>query len=454
MTFRARIMTASATAVAIAVVLACGTAYLTTRQAVWRAVDESLAHSSAHSVDAGGPENHVAGSSFQVVFTDGTVLPYSGLPINPLVRLIAHQMASRQYQTLSVHGAIYRELVIPMPAGSTVSCPDNDVHTSCQTTKNAALIFGEDVSGQVHQLNRLKGELLAVALAGVLLAVLLGYGAARTAMRPLVRVTSTIEDVAETTDVTRRLDEGHGDDELERLRVAFNRLLRSVEHSQSLQRQLVMDASHELRTPLTSLRTNAQVLRNGSRLSADDVDQITADMVSQVDELAALVGDLGELARGERSEGDVVAVRLDEVVEDLVATARTHARTKDVELTFTAEPTAVLARRDRLARAINNLLGNAVKFAPRGGRVSVSVRDGVVIVEDNGPGIAAEERDKVFDRFWRSPSARSLPGSGLGLAIVAQVAHELHARVVVDESVDLGGARFTLTIPTTNEEPE
>ena len=123
---------------------------------------------------------------------------------------------------------------------------------------------------------------------------------ARAAVRPLVDVTNQIEDIAETSDVKARLDEGNFD-ELGRLRRVFNRLLHSVDQSQSLQRQLVVDASHELRTPLTSLRTNAQVLSRASELSQDDVQQITSDMIAQVDELASLVTDLGELARGERS---------------------------------------------------------------------------------------------------------------------------------------------------------
>jgi two-component system sensor histidine kinase MprB len=200
------------------------------------------------------------------------------------------------------------------------------------------------------------------------------------------------------------------------------------------------------------LRTNAQVLRNADRLSSDDIAQITTDMVAQVDELAALVTDLAELARGERSEGDVVSVPLDELLEELVQTARTHARTKDITIDLVLDqPGTVMARRDRLSRAVNNLLGNAVKFTPRGGTVLVRVHDGALTIEDNGPGIRPEERARVFDRFWRSPAARSLPGSGLGLAIVAQVAHELNADISVEESTNLGGAKFTLSMPISKE---
>jgi two-component system sensor histidine kinase MprB len=228
----------------------------------------------------------------------------------------------------------------------------------------------------------------------------------------------------------------------------FNRLLSSVESSQTLQRQLVLDASHELRTPLTSLRTNAQVLSRANELSPEDLTQLTNDMVTQVDELASLVTDLGELARGERSEGTVVPLRLDECVDECVDTARTYARIKDITIDSQVEPSTIVGRRDRLVRAISNLLTNAVKFTPRGGRIVVRSSSGSVSVSDSGPGISDEDIPFVFDRFWRSASSRALPGSGLGLSIVAQVAAEFQGTVTVDRDPELAGARFTFTLPS------
>ena len=252
--------------------------------------------------------------------------------------------------------------------------------------------------------------------------------------------------MALTNDLQYRLVEG-GPDELGRLRRVFNHLLGSVENSQTLQRQLVLDASHELRTPLTSLRTNAQVLSRASELRPDELRQITDDMVTQVDELASLVTDLGELARGERSEGEVEALSLDDCVDECVETARTYARIRDISIDTDIKPSTVLGRHDRLVRAISNLLTNAVKFTPVGGRILVSTARGSVTVADSGAGISNEDRQYVFDRFWRSPSARALPGSGLGLAIVAQVVAELHGSVAVDHDPRLGGARLTISLP-------
>jgi two-component system sensor histidine kinase MprB len=311
----------------------------------------------------------------------------------------------------------------------------------------SAELFVVDITGQVSELGHLLDTLLLVAAAGVLLALALGIVIARAALRPLEEVTNEIEVVAQTNDMTHRIDEG-GVDELGRLRRVFNGLLRTVENSQVLQRQLVVDASHELRTPLTSLRTNAQVLSRAIELSPEDLHQLTHDMVTQVDELAALVTDLGELARGERSEGALESLRLDDCVDECVDTARTYARIRDITIDAEVEPSTVRGRHDRLIRALSNLLTNAVKFTPSGGHIMVRSSQGVVTVADSGPGINEEDRAFVFDRFWRSASARALPGSGLGLSIVAQVVAELQGTVGVDNDPALGGARFTITLPT------
>jgi len=350
-------------------------------------------------------------------------------------------------RTIYVKGNAYRELLVPIRAGTTLQCGAQP----CVIPTNAAQVFSVNITGQQHQLHVLEYTLLVLALLGVILAVMLGYLAATAALGPLEDVTNEIEGVAETSNVAHRLVEGRND-ELGRLRRVFNQLLASVDQSQRLQRQLVLDASHELRTPLTSLRTNAQVLAHADRLTNDELQQITTDMVAQVDELAALITDLGELARGEGIDGTTESLRWDDLVDEVVDVARTHARTRGVTIEATLSPTTVEGRRDRLTRAVNNLITNAIKFSPENGSVVVTLESGVLRVEDNGPGVAVEDRPFVFDRFWRSARSRGLPGSGLGLAIVNQVAEEMGGTVTVDSSTSLGGAMFTLTLPTINEE--
>jgi two-component system sensor histidine kinase MprB len=121
-----------------------------------------------------------------------------------------------------------------------------------------------------------------------------------------------------------------------------------------------------------------------------------------------------------------------------------HAPTTTFEVK--AEPCVVRARRARLARAVANLLDNAVKWSPPGGAVEVRVQDGAVTVRDHGPGIAKTDLPHVFDRFYRAPSARGLPGSGLGLAIVKHVA-DAHRGTVSAEAAPGGGTVFRLQLP-------
>lgn len=440
MTFRSRVIAATVGVAALAVVLACFAAFLTTRNSLIHSVDESLY---AEWTTGNGSNSPHFGANVVLVLPDKeTVPPAEDMPIDSTILSVANGKSPALFRTAVVDGRSVREFIEPIPSGSIVSL--SGVPYVTKTT--SAEMFVVDITGQISQLRSLVRTLLFVAIGGLLLALGLGLLMARAALRPLEAVTNEIETVAETNDLGYRLVEGEAD-ELGRLRRVFNRLLSTVESSQVLQRQLVVDASHELRTPLTSLRTNAQVLSRAQELNPDDLLQLTNDMVTQVDELAALVTDLGELARGERSEGAVEALRLDECLDECIDTARTYARIKDITIDVAITPSTVLGRRDRLIRAVSNLLTNAVKFTPANGRIAVSAVGGTITVSDSGAGISEEDQPFIFDRFWRAASARALPGSGLGLSIVAQVIAELGGTLSVDRDPTLGGARFTITLP-------
>jgi two-component system, OmpR family, sensor histidine kinase MprB len=437
-TFRSRVITATVAAAAIAVILACFASYFTTRNSLIHSVDESLSGEAEQVTD-----HHFLPAYAVLVLPSGETIPASSSLVDATVLSVAKGKSRQIFRTVAIGNHNYRELIVPVAADSLMTCAGG---IECEIKTTSAELLITDIDGQVNELNGLIRTLTLVATGGLLLALGLGLFLARTALRPLEEVTNEIETVAETNDLGYRLAEGD-DDELGRLRRVFNRLLATVESSQILQRQLVLDASHELRTPLTSLRTNAQVLSRAQELNPVDLRQLTDDMVTQVDELAALVTDLGELSRGERSEGAVETLRLDECLDECLDTARTYARIKEITIDVNVEASNVLGRRDRLERAISNLLTNAIKFTPEGGRIMVDSRDGTISVSDSGPGIAEADLPFIFDRFWRSASARAMPGSGLGLSIVAQVVAELQGSVSVDHDPALGGARFRITLP-------
>jgi two-component system sensor histidine kinase MprB len=270
--------------------------------------------------------------------------------------------------------------------------------------------------------------------------VLLGAVVARAALAPIGRFTRRTEAIAARPDLSERIDV-EGDDELARLAQSFNATLDALEGAVDSQRRLVADASHELRTPIASLRANFETLRESERLPPDDREALRADIVEELDELTALVSDVVELARGARPEESLDDVRLDSLVGDLVERAQ---RRGDGAPGFGSdlEPTLVRGAPDRIARAVSNLLDNARKWSPAGGRVEVSLAaDGVLGVRDHGPGFADAELGQVFDRFYRAAEARGMPGSGLGLAIVRQTA-EAHGGWARAANAAGGGAEL------------
>jgi two-component system sensor histidine kinase MprB len=312
---------------------------------------------------------------------------------------------------------------------------------------NLTIFAARSLTEVDNALGTLRWALGALALAGIAIAVLLSRLAMKTAVRPVTELTTTAEHVASTRDLTRRIS-AHGDDELSRLATAFNTMLEALEHSQRAQRQLVADASHELRTPLTSLRTNLEVLARGDPLDPVDREALRSDLLTQLEELTALVGDLVELARDQEPGVPCVEdVRLDRLVAGALERARRHS--PGVRFDAELEPALIIGVPSRLDRAVANLLDNAAKWSAH---VEVRVRSGELTVRDHGPGIPAADRPHVFDRFYRADSARGRPGSGLGLAIVRQVA-ESHGGTVAAEAADGGGALLRLRLPAFSANP-
>ena len=436
MTFRTRLVLATTVAVVVAILAASSAAFLVARNTLLQAADNSLT-TAAQKIVQGGNIGATTATAEQVIDPTGAVIVDGGLPITSQVRSVAEGLSPAFFTTVDVGGNQLRVLVEHLPAGTLVG--------------QGELIHGGAVQiatllNVTSELNTLAVLLGVVALIGVALAVVLGWLVARTALVPLNALTDTVEELAETTDVSRRLEPGRPD-ELGRLRRTFNRLLEALESSRRSQSQLVLDASHELRTPLTSLRTNLEVLRRVDELSVEDRSVLVDDVLVQLQELSDLVGDLAELARGDQHPAPSEPLRLDLLVSDAVAVQTTHGRAKDVTFELAAEPCWVLGHADRLNRAVGNLLDNARKWSPPGQTVSVECRGGVVVVRDRGPGIADSDLPHVFDRFYRSPSARGLPGSGLGLAIVAQVV-KADGGTIVAENDPAGGARMSLCLPT------
>ena len=232
----------------------------------------------------------------------------------------------------------------------------------------------------------------------------------------------------------------------------LNGLFGRVRQAFSAQQQFVADAAHELRSPLTALKLQAQALRRtadeGSREAA------IARLNDGIERAIALVEQLLVLAR-EEGESGAAAQRQQVDLQDLarlaVGDVLPQAQARGIDLGLATSDTAwVQGQPEALQILLRNLLDNAVKYSPDGGRVDISlaVRDGApcLAVEDSGPGIAPAERERVFDRFYRLADG-SVPGSGLGLAIVKAVADRHGASVRLDRSAHLGGLLVEVRFP-------
>jgi len=349
------------------------------------------------------------------------------IPMTAATRAVAEGKQNALFSDQTIAGTPARVLAVPAAGGGVlqVALPLTDVDST---------------------LTHLKLVLALVCLGGIALAAALGLLVSRAALVPVRRLTGAAERVAQTQDLGHRIDPG-GDDELGRLSDSFNTMLAALERARLAQRQLVSDASHELRTPLTSVQANLDALAMGERLPAYERARVVAAAQAQLQELTVLVGDLVDLSKTEVDQIEVEDVRLDLAVADALERARLHA--PECRLLLDAEPCLVRAAPARLDRAIANLLDNACKWnplSPPAGPIEVRVCDGRLEVRDHGPGIAAEDLPRVFDRFYRSPEARGRPGSGLGLAIVRQFA-ETHGGTVHAANDPDGGARLTLELP-------
>jgi two-component system sensor histidine kinase MprB len=322
---------------------------------------------------------------------------------------------------------------------------------------DSSLLISKSLQPTNAVMNKLKWVLLAVGGIGVVIAAVAGGMVARTGLRPVGQLTDAAERVARTDDL--RPIPVFGSDELARLTEAFNSMLRSLAESRERQARLVADAGHELKTPLTSLRTNVELLMASSAPGAPPIPEsemadLREDVIGQIEELSTLVGDLVDLTREDNPHGTALEdVDMSEVIDRSLE--RVRRRRNDIHFDIDAIGWQVHGDAAGLSRAVLNLLDNAAKWSPAGGTVGLRLRQvdvahAELVVSDEGPGIAPEERGLVFERFYRSTSARAMPGSGLGLAIVKQVVVKHGGVIRVGETVPGGqppGTSFFVLLP-------
>ena len=442
MSLRTRIALAAALAVIVAFGVGGFVTYQAAQRSLYGEVDASLRAAALREGDAalrpdranpnrgfGGNANGRFGAPgifAELIDDTGEIvrLPQNETPL-PTTQNAAEiaRAGGSEYQTFTVDGSTIRALTVNIEP-------------------NLALQVARSVDEIQLSLDRLRSLLLIAGIGGVIFAIILGALVAERGLVPLRRLATNVEGAARDRDLSRRVPEQGGAESV-RLALAVNALLAGLEEARLAQDQLVADAAHELRTPLTALRTDVETLGNPqSALSAEDRQQLAVALDREIDEISQLITSIVDLARGARPVEQSEPLQLDDLAADVVARARSRRPEAVIELDtavsdFVGDPV-------RLERALGNLVENALLhgLSP----VTVTVRPGLMIVDDAGLGIPVADREAMFERFRRGVGVQDRPGSGLGLAIVRQDI-TAHGGTVEIGDAPAGGCRFTIHLP-------
>ncbi|WP_224864692.1 HAMP domain-containing sensor histidine kinase [[Mycobacterium] zoologicum] len=446
LSLRWRVMLLAMSMVALVVILMAVAVYAVISAALYKDIDNQLQSRTEMLIASGSlaadPRKAIEGTAYSdvnaMLVNPGRSIytanqPGQRMPVGPQEKAVIRGELFLSRRT----AAGQRVLAVHLPNGSTLLISKSLAPTRAVTIK-------------------LRWVLLVVGGAGVVVAAVAGGMVTRTGLRPVGRLTEAAERVARTDDL--HPIPVYGSDELARLTEAFNAMLRALAESRERQARLVADAGHELKTPLTSLRTNVELLMASAApgappLPEEEMAELRADAIGQIEELSTLVGDLVDLTRDDQREAVVEQVDITEVVDRSME--RVRRRRNDIEFDIQVLPWYVHGDAAGLSRAVLNMLDNAAKWSPSGGVVGLRMRrlDSThveMVVSDQGPGIPEDQRELVFERFYRSDQARAMPGSGLGLAIVKQVVLKHGGAITIEDTAPGGkppGTSIRMVLP-------
>ena len=352
------------------------------------------------------------------------------------------------------------------PGGSlatidTPGAPQLRMHATAWSRPDLGLrgyvIAGQPTSVQTTNRKGILGFLVVSSIPTLLAALAAGWLISGCALRPLKTVADTADSIARTHDLKRRLPPASRRDEIGLLSASFNRMLEQVEAANQqlavaleAQRRFVADASHELRTPLTTIRGNAGLLAYGPGVTDEIRAAAARDIASESERMSRMVQDLLTLARADAGYHlEKFPLDLRPIVEDVSRQAQRLQPARQVEL-LDGQPSIVTGNADAIKQLLWILIDNAFKHTGDGGHVQVQLQPGgqwtSLVVSDDGSGIAQQDLERIFERFYQSDAARAGEGTGLGLAIARWIAREHGGRVYAANNPQ-GGARFTVELP-------
>ena len=299
----------------------------------------------------------------------------------------------------------------------------------------------------------LRRAFIGVGLGSLALSAVAGIALSWRATRPLRALATTTRGILDTGDLSARVQAIDGEGELAVLVRQLNTLLeRNATHVRVL-REALDNIAHDLRTPLTRLRGSAELALQGEASDPRDAQAALADCINESDRVLHLLEALLDVSAAEAGalRLNVDRVDLRSVVEHSVDLYKEVAEDKGIEVAIDQPaPAEVSADQIRLGQAVSNVLDNALKYTPRGGRVGVTTscdaKMARIVITDTGPGVPPEEREAIWRRLYRADASRTQRGFGLGLSLVKAIVEAHRGSVRVDDAPG-GGARFELTIP-------
>lgn len=372
-------------------------------------------------------------SVVQILRADGSSEGSNGatLPVDDIdLELASGDRKTSYLRTVSTDEGDFRVITAALPDGGAVQ-------------------VAREMTESDSAVDLIRSQLIPIIAVLALIGAALGLLLARRITKPLRSLATSVDTVARTGDLDVPIHV-EGDDEVGRLASGFENLLGSLADSRRRQHQLVQDAAHELRTPLTSVKANIDLLALAPDMEPGERADTFNSVRTELRELTQLVDEIVDVATDRYSPQALVDLDLAAVVAEAVQRFRSRT-TRTVDLT-SVPSVAVRGDADSLERAIANLLSNADKYSPSDEPVAVQLTaERRLTVTDRGPGIAVDDRDRVFDRFYRADTARSEPGSGLGLSIVKSIVDAHGGTVELGPGPGRGTVvGFTLPDPVTH----
>ena len=322
--------------------------------------------------------------------------------------------------------------------------------------------FFRTITAEKNFLMELQRLLFLITIAGTLVALLAGYFLSNRILQPIRNLTQTARKI-EVERMDKRIEVPPAQDELSELALTFNHMLDRLERGFNQQQRFVSDASHELRTPVTVILGYSDLLARWGRSDAKILEEGITSIRSEAEDMQDLIEKLLFLARADQKRQVLHKdfVHLDELVDDAVRKMKLVAKEHTVQIAVN-EPGIIYADPATMRQMMRIFLENAVKYTPAGGHIAVSSHrlpeKGCMELTfaDDGIGIAQEDKDKIFERFYRADSARtkkagSIGGTGLGLSIASWIAEQHEIEIAVESELDKG-TKFILTIPLAEDD--